>query len=58
MLSESKIKRRSILAGLATASIALIQTSLGKVWAQVADDPTKKFGIPPSEVGSKSSFEK
>lgn len=60
-----KISRRKLLGGAATAAVAIVQTANGqtiqKAIPQAAladDDPTKKMGIPPGEIGTRSSFEK
>jgi sulfane dehydrogenase subunit SoxC len=55
-----KVKRRTLLGAVASASLVLLQTSFGKVMAQVAqvtNDPTKVPGTPPSEIGTRSKFE-
>ncbi|MFT4031965.1 MAG: sulfite dehydrogenase [Siphonobacter sp.] len=56
-----KVSRRKLLAG--TAALVLAQTPLGKtVQAAISHeevtDPTKIPGIPPGQLGSRSSFEK
>jgi sulfane dehydrogenase subunit SoxC len=65
LLTKTKIKRRTLLGGAATAAVVLVQTAFGKI-AQTAvsetemiyDDPTKKLGPPPGEIGTRSLFEK
>jgi sulfane dehydrogenase subunit SoxC len=57
-----KLSRRTLLGGAATIAVALVQTSFAK-GVQIgiperADDPTKRMGVPPGEVGTRSSFEK
>jgi sulfane dehydrogenase subunit SoxC len=60
--SVQKIKRRSLLGAALSATIAMVQTSAGKVFAQVpvplVDDPTKKTGPLPGLVGTRSPYEK
>jgi sulfane dehydrogenase subunit SoxC len=62
--TATKIKRRTLLGGAATAAIVFAQTAFGKVIQRaipesmlVTDDPTKMQGIPPSVLGSRSPFE-
>ena len=62
-LSEpSKFTRRTLLSGVATAAVAVVQTSFAKglpiEFYGPGDDPTKRMGVPPSEVGTRSAFEK
>lgn len=60
-----KINRRTWLSGATTAAVAIAQTATGKA-VQVgvsieqfwSDDPTKQPGTPPSQVGTRSPFEK
>ena len=58
------MKRRTLLGGAATAAVVLIQTAFGKVIQTAVpenalpDDPTKKQGVPPGALGTRSSFEK
>ncbi len=59
------IKRRTLLAGAATAAVVLVQSSFGKVVqagiseaAATETDPTKKLGTPPGVLGTRSEFEK
>ena len=59
------IKRRTLLAGAATAAVVLVQSSFGKVVqagipeeAVKTTDPTKKPGTPPGLLGTRSEFEK
>jgi sulfane dehydrogenase subunit SoxC len=60
----SKIKRRTLLGGAATAAVVLAQTAFGKVMqkavtqAELIVDPTKKLGPPPGAIGTRSPFEK
>ena len=60
-----KISRRKLLGGAATAAVAIVQTAEGKnVQAALSqaqlldDDPTKKLGTFPGQIGTRSSFEK
>jgi sulfane dehydrogenase subunit SoxC len=59
-----KISRRKLLGGAATAAVAIVQTAHGQTvqkaisQASLEDDPTKKMGVPPGEIGTRSSFEK
>jgi len=60
-----KLNRRAILSGLTTAAVAIVQIATGKTIQKgvptaslLADDPTKKFGTPAGEVGTRSNFEK
>ena len=64
-ITSGKISRRSLLAGAAAASVVLVQTASGKAFqaaltaSEVAsDDPTKVPGVPPGQLGTRSSFEK
>ncbi|MBC8109519.1 MAG: sulfite dehydrogenase [Verrucomicrobia bacterium] len=60
-LLTKKVKRRTLLGAVASASLVLLQTSFEKVMAQVAEitqDPTKVPGTPPGEIGTRSAFEK
>lgn len=62
-----KLTRRTLLGGAATAAVAVVQTSFAK-GLQIGipektltgrpDDPTKRMGMPPGQVGTRSSFEK
>ena len=61
----SKIKRRTLLGGAATAAVVLVQTTFGKVMqkavtqSEIAEyDPTKKLGPAPGVLGTRSPFEK
>ncbi|WP_273211710.1 sulfite dehydrogenase [Runella zeae] len=61
---DTKISRRKLLGGAATAAVAIIQTAEGKnVQADLSqaqlldDDPTKKLGTFPGKIGTRSSFE-
>ncbi|WP_276346352.1 sulfite dehydrogenase [Daejeonella sp. JGW-45] len=60
----SKISRRTLLAGMATAVVVLVQTSAGKAFQaavperELYDDPTKKLGPPPGKLGTRSPHEK
>jgi sulfane dehydrogenase subunit SoxC len=63
-LFHTKLKRRSLLGGAATAAIVFVQTALGKVVQKAipesayrSDDPTKTPGTPTSELGHRSAFE-
>jgi sulfane dehydrogenase subunit SoxC len=58
--NKGKITRRKLLGGAAIATVAYVQSSVGKVIqtpAAVLDDPTKVVGPGPSEVGTRSVFE-
>lgn len=65
-LRSTKIKRRTLLGGAATAAVVLAQTSFGKmmqvgvteVERVMYYDPTKKLGPPPGALGTRSPFEK
>jgi len=59
MDEKKRISRRRLLAGAATAAtIALIRTVSGQtVHAAVGADPTRKPGVPPGKLGTKSPFE-
>lgn len=63
-VASSKLSRRTLLGGAATAAVALVQTSFAKAVqigvpeSVVIDDPTKQPGVPPGEMGSRSPFEK
>ncbi|GAB3891818.1 sulfite dehydrogenase [Spirosoma agri] len=57
-----KLTRRTLLGGAATVAVAVVQTSWTK-GVQIGipeqpDDPTRRMGIPPGEVGTRSPFEK
>jgi len=61
----SKISRRAMLGGAATAAVAIVQTASGKTIQEgisvaefIPDDPTKKIGTLAGEVGTRSAFEK
>ncbi|GAB2788607.1 sulfite dehydrogenase [Rhabdobacter roseus] len=59
-----KITRRALLGGAATAAVVIVQTASGKAVqaaipeAKYLEDPTKRPGVPPGELGTRSSFEK
>ncbi|GAB3042353.1 sulfite dehydrogenase [Spirosoma pulveris] len=62
---SGKMSRRTLLGGAATAAVALVQTASGKtiqegisVTELLPDDPTKRVGPLPGEVGTRSGFEK
>jgi sulfane dehydrogenase subunit SoxC len=58
--NKGKITRRKLLGGAAIATVAYVQSSVGKVIqtpAAVLDDTTKVVGPGPSEVGTRSVFE-
>lgn len=63
---QSKIRRRTLLGGAATAAVVLVQTAFGRMMqagvpenaVAADDDPTKKLGTPPGQLGTRSSFEK
>ncbi|MFC5412590.1 sulfite dehydrogenase [Larkinella bovis] len=60
-----KINRRTVLGGAATAAVAITQTAFAKA-VQIGlsekeiqlDDPTKVPGVPPGQLGTRSTFEK
>ncbi|TBH76248.1 sulfite dehydrogenase [Aquirufa nivalisilvae] len=56
------ISRRKLLGGMATAAVAIVQTANGQVIqksiSQSDIDPTKKVGLGPGEIGSRSLFVK
>ncbi|MBN8825970.1 MULTISPECIES: sulfite dehydrogenase [unclassified Spirosoma] len=61
----TKLSRRAMLGGAATAAVAIVQTAQGKsvqgsisVAELLPDDPTKRVGTLAGEVGTRSSFEK
>lgn len=61
----TKLSRRTMLGGAATAAVAIVQTAQGKTVQEsvsitelLPDDPTKKVGTLAGEVGTRSSFEK
>ncbi|TWR24732.1 sulfite dehydrogenase [Mucilaginibacter pallidiroseus] len=61
-MQGKKISRRSLLGGAAVATVALVQTSVGKVLQPIQtatppEDPTKTVGPLPSKVGTRSPFE-
>ena len=64
--SAYKIKRRTLLGGVATAAVVLVQTAFGKMMqaalpesaVKLITDPTHKPGTPPGAVGTRSPFEK
>ncbi|CCG99999.1 oxidoreductase molybdopterin binding protein [Fibrella aestuarina BUZ 2] len=57
-----KLTRRTLLGGAATAAVAVVQTSFARGLQiglpDVPDDPTKRMGAPPGQVGTRSGFEK
>jgi sulfane dehydrogenase subunit SoxC len=58
--NKGKITRRKLLGGAVIATVAYVQSSVGKVIqtpAAVLDDTTKVVGPGPSEVGTRSVFE-
>ncbi len=64
IIPGKKITRRSLLGGAAAAVVVLAQTSVGKAFQAavteselLADDPTKKLGVPPGKLGTRSPFE-
>ena len=65
MSEPSTLKRRTLLGGMATAAIAVVQSSFAKAVqiglpqkVVVPEDPTKTPGMPPGERGTRSPFEK
>ncbi|WP_080054139.1 sulfite dehydrogenase [Spirosoma aerolatum] len=61
----TKLSRRAMLGGTATAAVAIVQTAQGKTVQEsvsiaelLPDDPTKRVGPLAGEVGTRSSFEK
>jgi sulfane dehydrogenase subunit SoxC len=59
---QTKIGRRALLGGAATAAVVLVQTAFGNgiqksVTQNEVSDPTKKLGPPPGALGSRSPFE-
>ncbi|RDC64253.1 sulfite dehydrogenase [Adhaeribacter pallidiroseus] len=64
-LFHKPLSRRKLLGGAATAAVVLVQTAVGKTVqaaipeaAVIPDDPTKKQGPLPSELGTRSGYEK
>jgi sulfane dehydrogenase subunit SoxC len=58
MDGKKRISRRKLLAGAATAAtIALIRTVSGQTVHAVVGGPTKKPGVPPGKLGTRSTFE-
>lgn len=62
-----KLTRRTLLGGAATMAVAVVQTSFARsvqigiperADPAVNRDPTKQMGVPPGEIGTRSSFEK
>lgn len=57
-----KISRRSLLGGAATAAVAIVQSATGQTVqkgiseSKIYDDPTKRFGTPAGEIGTRSPF--
>lgn len=65
MSEPSTLKRRTLLGGMATAAIAIVQSTFAKAVqiglsqkAVFPEDPTKTPGTPPGERGTRSPFEK
>jgi len=65
LLSDRKIRRRTLLGGAATAAVVLVQTTFGKIMQRAVpesafgqDDPARQLGTLPGKVGSRSPFEK
>jgi sulfane dehydrogenase subunit SoxC len=59
------MKRRALLGGAAAAAVVIVQTAFGKLVQRAipenelpTGDPTKKPGVPPGQVGTRSTFEK
>lgn len=64
-LLQTKIGRRTLLGGAATAAAVMVQTAFGKTIQKavteaekIITDPTKKLGPPPGTLGTRSPFEK
>jgi sulfane dehydrogenase subunit SoxC len=61
---SQKISRRKMLSGAATAAVAIVQTAKGQTIqtaipeAEIYEDPTKQFGTPAGEIGTRSEFVK
>lgn len=51
------LTRRAFLGSAAAIPVALVQTASGQT-VQVPTDPTRTPGVPPGEVGTRSTFEK
>lgn len=62
-IPHDKISRRTLLGGVTTLAVAMMSAHGQNIPKNIPEndintDPTKKFGTPPGEIGTRSQFEK